>query len=207
MPTNGYNLRVILVFTALLGVLLGGGCSEEENRTSLYDVNRELTAQNQELELQVEQLSAENESLRSRVNALTGLEGQRDAETLATVKTISIAKKSGIIDRDRDGEKETLVVYLHTRDGSGDGIKSTGRLRVALWDLGQPQNRALVEEWELGPEELKSKWTSGMLGSFYRLHFPVKDYMGELGDELTVKAEFLDYLTGEQFETQTVVKR
>lgn len=206
MLARAENLIRWLVFAVVLGTLLCGGCSDDANRQSLFDVNRRLEEQNRQLELRVQQLTNEVESLRSRVNVLMGLQGQR-SEELTTVESISIAPKSGIIDRDRDGTEETLVVYLHTRDTSGDGIKTGGRLHIALWDLARPQNRALIEEWELGPDELAGKWTSGLLGSFYRLHFPIGDYMDRLGKELTIKVEFLDYLTGKQFETQAVIKR
>lgn len=187
-------------------LLLFCGCQSDQRQTA-YDMNRTLKLQNKELEMQVEQLKAQNQELQDRVRTLSGLKPTQKMEALSRVQSLNLSNRSGLYDKDRDGSKESLMVYLAPRDQSGDAVKAAGSLEVQLWDLEQNQATALLKAWELGPDELRDKWTAGLLGGFYRLTFPIEDLVEYSSDQLTLKVEFTDYTTGKVYREQITVER
>ncbi|NLH16728.1 MAG: hypothetical protein GX455_09120, partial [Phycisphaerae bacterium] len=116
------------------------------------------------------------------------------------------AKRTGFLDEDKDGKKESLVVYLKPYDTHGDPIKMAGRVRIELWDLNAATDKAKLAEWDIQPEELSKLWSSTFLTSYYRLKFDVAKLIEGRTKELTVKAEFTDYVSGRVLREQATIK-
>ncbi len=126
-------------------------------------------------------------------------------EVLGRLESIEISGRSGLYDKDKDGTKETLVVYVRTIDDAGDAIKAVGSVEVQLWDL-EAQDNARLAQWQIKPEELKRLWSSTVMTSYFRLTFDVSELLRDNEKELTVKVTFTDYITGNILRKQRVIQ-
>ena len=109
-------------------------------------------------------------------------------------------------DKDEDGKKEKLIVYIQPIDKQGDIIKVLGSVDVELWDLNKDAGQAKLGRWHVGLDELKKNWFTTLIGGNYRLMFDITDKVTDFTEPLTVKVTFTDYLTGRVFKEQRVIK-
>ena len=152
----------------------------------------------------VQQYRAEIEQLQSQVRALSALPKDQPNNPYE-VMTIRIGKISNFFDKDSDGVQEKLVVYLQPIDAEGDVIKAAGSTMVQLWNLNNPNGEALLGEWKVEPAELRKLWFNSITTG-YRLTFDRPEALKALSEPLTVRITFTDYLTGEIFRVQQVIK-
>lgn len=153
----------------------------------------------------VQQHRAEIEQLRAQVRSLSALPKDQSNNPYE-VMTIRIAKISNFFDKDSDGKQEKLVVYVEPIDIEGDVIKAAGTMAVQLWNLNNPSSEALLGEWQVQPAELRKLWFNSLATTAYRLTFDRPEGLEVLSEPLTVKVSFTDYLTGESFRVQQVIK-
>lgn len=189
----------------LLSILFG--CDQPANqRISLREQIRQLNAQNTELQSELADMQGENERLSRQVKVISALGGDVRAEKLNRVKQIKIGKYTNFYDKDKDGTKEKLIVYVQPVDEADDVIKAAGTVDVQLWDLNDDDGEAKLGQWSIGPDELKELWFATMLTINYRLTFDISNIRAQFSDPLTVKVAFTDYLTGKTFTEQKVIK-
>ncbi|MHC4559518.1 MAG: hypothetical protein ACYTFW_13665 [Planctomycetota bacterium] len=167
---------------------------------------RQLTEQKTQLQEQVEQRKTENEQLEKRVQLLSRLPEEVRTENLYRLEKIKIGRYTGFFDKDKDGKKEKLIVYIQPIDEEGDKVKATGAVDVQLWDLNKTDGQALLGEWHVEPNELKKLWFATLVTINYRLTFDVAGKIENLEEPLTVKVNFTDYLTGKVFKEQKAIK-
>jgi hypothetical protein len=172
---------------------------------SLKEQIKKLNEQNSELQKQIKQVKGENEELKNQVQVLSGLPERVKGENLYCLQKIKIGGYTNLYDKDKDGKKERLIVYIQPIDENGDIIKAAGSVDVQLWDLSKEQDQALLCEGHVKPEELKKLWFAAFM-THYRLEFDVTGKINEFKDPLTVKVTFTDYLTGKAFEEQKVIE-
>ena len=199
-------MKSAVVFIAGCAVLIASGC--ESNRglsMTIWDQNKELRQQKNDLEVQLEKLQARNEQLQEQVMVLSRLPADTNLDELYGLEKLIIAKRTGFYDKDKDGKKEKLIVYLRPIDGEGDALKAAGKVLVGLWDLNQKPRKALLAEWHVEPVELKKMWVGGILTYYYRLSFDFAEQI-EGRKELTVKVRFTDHLTGKVLTAQAAIK-
>jgi hypothetical protein len=189
------------VLTAVLLAGCGIGSAKEQPLELKVEA---LQREKAELAGKVEQCQVENEQLQQQVKALTALpkDGREDFYRLTSVR---VARFTGFYDTDKDGRRETLLVYIQPIDTDGDIIKTAGTVHVQLWNLDNPGDQALVGQWQVQPDQLRKLWVGAMV-SDYRLPFDVSLTPELLAQPLTVKITFTDYLTGEIFRDQMVIK-
>lgn len=192
------------VYWALLAVgMVLGGCSSSDPNDSLWGQVKSLNGEKDMLTARAESLEKENQQLRQQVQTLQAIDGQQRAASLDILTKIEIGSRSGLYDKDNNGSKETLTIYLEPIDSSQDKVKAPGRVEVELWNLdsSNPQG-ALLKQWVVEPEQLKTLWAGTLMSSFYRLSFPVDQIVK--GDEkgLTVKVRFTDYIAGKVLSAQ-----
>ncbi len=192
------------VYWALLAVgMVLGGCSSSDPNDSLWGQVKSLNGEKDVLTARAESLEKENQQLRQQVQTLQAIDGQQRAASLDILTKIEIGSRSGLYDKDNNGSKETLTIYLEPIDSSQDKVKAPGRVEVELWNLdsSNPQG-ALLKQWVVEPEQLKTLWAGTLMSSFYRLSFPVDQIVK--GDEkgLTVKVRFTDYIAGKVLSAQ-----
>lgn len=199
-PILHFALCIFIFLTLVIG------CANPEENESTAVQLEQLTQENKELQKQIEQSEKENEQLKKQVQTLSGLPENVKLENLNRLENIKIGRYTGFFDKDDDGKKEKLIVYLQPTDAEGDAIKAVGTAEVQLWDLNKSNNEALLGQWKVGPDELKNLWFETLISIYYRLTFDVADIVENLEEPPTVKVTFTDYLTGKVFNEQKVIK-
>jgi len=190
---------------SILPILVAGCAGPDKNESTSVQIEQ-LTQEKTELQKQIEQSEKENEQLRQQVQVLSGLPENVKLEKLNLLKNIKIGRYTGFFDKDDDGRKEKLIVYIQPTDEQGDAIKAVGSAEVQLWDLDNTNGQAILGQWKVEPDELNKLWFETLLSIYYRLTFDVSDAIEGLEKPLTVKVAFTDYLTGKVFEEQKVIK-
>jgi len=189
---------------AIPAILLAGCGIGSERKHPLELKVEALQREKAELAGNVEQCQVENEQLRQQVKAMTAL--PRDShENPYKLTSVRIARFTGFYDKDEDGRREKLFVYLQPLDDTGDIVKAAGTVHVQLWNLEDPNGQALLGQWQIQPTELRKLWIAALV-SDYRIPFDVSLTPELLARPLTVKVTFTDYLTGEIFRDQHVIQ-
>ncbi len=198
-------MRTAVIITAVL-VIIGSGCGTTDSRSVLRGKIDALTKQKSVFQQQLRQSRSQTEQLKKQVKTLSGLAPQVRLENLYDLQNVKVGRYTDLYDKDKDGKKETLIVYLQPIDENGDVVKAAGAVDVQLWDLNRKDNAALLAQWQVGPKELKKLWFAAIVTINYRLTFDVADKVKTFDNSLTVKVTFTDYLTGKVFSRQKVIK-
>ncbi len=193
-------------FALCILIFVVAGCQRENEDTGLTVQMEQLTQQNEQLQGQVDQSKAENKKLKEQVQVLSGLSEDVRGENLYSIERITIGRLSGFFDKDKDGKREKMIVYVTPVDKEGDGMKATGAANVQLWDLYKADGEALLGEWDIEPDELKKFWFKTLIAVNYRLAFDIRDVVKSFDEPLTVRLTFTDYLSGKVFKDQRVIK-
>jgi len=198
----------LCLLSSVFCLYLIAGCGNANSQKSpLVEQIGSLTEQKKQLENQLEQSRTENEQLKKQMHVLAGLPEQIKGENLYRLQKIEIGKYTGFFDKDDDGTKEKLIVYIQPLDEEGDIIKATGAVDVQLWDLDSSEaDQALLGQWHVEPGELKKLWFATMVTINYRLTFDIAEKVKSFDEPLTVKVTFTDYLSGKVFKEQKVIK-
>jgi len=199
-------MRTVLLITAVVMLIIPAGCQTTESTGSLRDKIKILTQEKAQLQQQLEQTQAQTEQLKKQVKTLSGLTPELRLENLYDLQNIKVGRYTDLYDKDKDGKKETLIVYLQPIDENGDVVKAAGSVDVQLWDLSRKADDTLLAQWQVGPEELRKLWFATIVTINYRLTFNVADKVSSFDNPLTVKVTFTDYLTGKVFSKQKVIK-
>ena len=201
------KVRFVCTLSSVLCYLVFfGGCDSAYTESPLQERVEILTIQQQQLESQLEQSTAENEKLTKQIHTLSGLPEQLKGENLYSLQNIEIGKYTGFFDKDKDGTKEKLIVYIEPIDEQGDVIKAAADIEVELWDLSKTDGSAMLAKWPpVKPDELKNLWFDSMLKINYRLTYDITDIVKSFDEPLTVKVTFTDYLSGKVFKKQKVI--
>ena len=193
------------VFVSLCLSALLWGCQNDTGET-LWDQITQLNTEKDELKQQVGRLESENTDLTEQVENLSVMSGEVRLEAIPALKSVVIGRRSGLFDKDKDGIKEKLIVYVQPLDETGDSIKAAGKVEVELWDLNADSAEAMLGKWEVEPAELKMLWAKTMSTNHYRLTFDVAELLEEGQEELTIKVEFTDYTRGKILRDQKVIE-
>ncbi len=198
-------MRFVVFCAAFFLSFLILGCQEGSQDRPAVERVFELEQRSRHLSEKLNECRDENERLREQVDTLSGLSAELKTKDLVTVQTVKLHRFTNLYDRDEDGKKEKLIVYIRPMDEQGDIIKAGGCVEVQLWNLEGKAQEALIGEWEVGSDELKDLWFNTMVTN-YRLSFDVGDKVESFDEPLTVKVVFTDYLTGRIFKEQIVIK-
>jgi len=193
-------------FCILIFFTLVTGCAKPEEKESIAVQIEQLTQEKSELQKQIEQSEEENEQLKQQIQVLSGLPENVKLENLNRLESIKVGRHTGFFDKDDDGKKEKLIVYIQPTDEQGDAVKAVGTAEVQLWDLNKTNGQAMLGHWKVEQDELKKLWFETLVSIYYRLTFDVADIVESLEQPPTVKVTFTDYLTGKVFNEQKVIK-
>jgi hypothetical protein len=200
------SLILHFAFCFLIFLLPIAGCATPNDKEPPAAKIEQLTQENKIFQEQIEQSNTENKQLKDQIQVLSGLPENVRLENLNRIEKIIIGRYTGFFDKDNDGKKEKLIVYIQPVDEQGDTIKATGVVDIQLWDLNKTSDQAMLGEWKVEANELKELWFATLVTINYRLTFDVIDIVGSLEEPLTVKVTFTDYLTGKVFIEQKVIK-
>ncbi len=202
---NAKCCTLYAIFAACL-LILTPGCENASKKSPLAEQIQQLKQEKTELTRQIERSENENEQLQKQILVLSGLPEEAKAENLYRLQRIKVTRYTNFYDKDKDGEKEKLIVYSQPLDEEGDIVKATGTVDVQLWDLNKEADQALLGQWHITPGQLKKLWFATVITINYRLTFDVADKIENIQEPLTVKVTFTDYLTGKVFKEQKVIK-
>jgi hypothetical protein len=191
---------------ALVLILLGG-CGIGSERTSPLEMRaRDLERERTQLAGRLEQSQVETEQLKAQIQTLAALPQNKPENLFYALSAVKIGRFTDFYDKNEDGKRDKLIVYLEPVDQAGDAIKTAGIVSVQLWNLNQPNGRALLGEWQVLPGELYKLWFNTLASTAYRLTFDVATTPEMLAQPLTVRSTFTDYLTGQVFTDQYVIQ-
>lgn len=185
-------------------MLLLSGCEEAAKKPQSQTLDKEPVLSESEIERQNASLRAENQKLKEQLENLMGINKPARTEAVSTILSIELTDRCGIYDKDDDGKEETLVVYLRTIDDMGDCIKAPGAVKIELWDLDARPEDALLKSWEIDPPQLRKNWSGSLLTSYYKLKLDTSTITVKAKHELTIRVEFIDYMTGKILKAQQV---
>ena len=158
-------------------------------------------AEARQLQRQAEELRKEQAALEKQIATLQTL-GPKRLDRLYHVKRIRLGSATGGVDLDGKPGDDAVKVYLEPIDQQGSIIKAAGTATVQLFDLAAPPDRNLLHKCTYDVDEMAKHWSSGFIAYYYT--FESRWTTPPAHDELTVRVEFTDYLTGRTFEKQTV---
>ena len=200
-------MRTIAIILAGYLFALTVGCeTADSKKTSLANQIQTLQQEQTQLVSQLKQAKAENEQLKERMQVLSGLPEETKPQNIYSLSSIKITRYTNLYDKDKDGKKETLIVYIQPIDQDGDAIKAVGAVDVELLDLNKPDGPVRLGRWQITAQELRKLWFKTVLTLNYRLTFQVGDKVGDFKEPLVVKVTFTDHLTGKVFKEQKVIK-
>jgi hypothetical protein len=199
----GFLPRLGALGAAAVLSLLMSGCGQDPAiplRRDLLETRDLLRAAREENLSLKEQLRQRDEQVRT-LQALG--EGKR-LEKLFTVKRVQIGSYTGGVDLDGKGGDDGVKVFLEPQDARGSTIKAAGDVTIQLYDLAAPPGENLLLACHLTPDQIADKWTNGFLTQYYILECPWGKNVPR-HSEITLRAAFVDYLTGLTFTDQKVV--
>ncbi|MBN1509635.1 MAG: hypothetical protein JW955_22500 [Sedimentisphaerales bacterium] len=189
----------------VLAAMLPAGCGIGSERKDSRDLKVEALEQEKaQIAARAEHCQVENAQLQEQLKAMAALP-KDGPESFYKLTDVKISRYTSFYDQDQDGKREKLLVYIQPIDTDGDIVKAAGVVSVELWNLDNPADQALIGQWQVQPAELHKLWVSGLVSN-YRLPFRVSVTPEMLAQPLTVKITFTDYLTGETFRNQRMVK-
>ncbi|MHC4890219.1 MAG: hypothetical protein ACYTEO_12240 [Planctomycetota bacterium] len=196
---------VLLCSCALMHFV--AGCQNADKRPALTEEINALRREKRDLARQIEKAKLENKDLKKQIQVLSGLPSGVKPESLYRLQSIKITKYTDFYDKDKDGKKEKLIVYIQPIDEDGDIIKAVGAVDVRLQDPNSPQaNQPPLGQWHVEPTALTKLWFAGFITVNYKLTFDVSDKINEYEEPLTVNVTFTDYLTGKVFKEEKIIR-
>jgi hypothetical protein len=203
-PTRPVTLLTWLA--ALIPVIAGCNGTNVNHEKILAQKVDALTDENAKLSRQLAERDGAIESLQVQVDNLIDL-GPGRLDHLFTVDRIELVRLTGGADYDGKPGDDGITVYLRPVDAQGDALKAAGEIRIQLLDLTDPgQPRALGLYVINDPGQLRAAWHSGLLTDHYTIKCPWRPGAGPPANrEVTIRATFLDWLSGREFTAQKVV--
>ncbi len=194
--------RVLLV----IGLSVVAGCDGPTTQERF----RQLDLENRELSDQVEKLTNHNttkdaliEAQRTQIKTLQRL-GDKRLEKLYHVTAIKLERLSGGADYDGKPGDDGITVYIQPVDQEGHVIKAAGEIRVELFDLANPDGQLKIGEYRFDADHTPKLWHGRLMTHHYTVECRWR-VRPPAHEEITVRVEFTDYLTGRTFRAQKAV--
>ena len=201
------STRVVAVCViASVVSLTAGGC--DVARTREMELADRLEA-SQQTAYQLSQANAELQKTvvaqQQQIRTLQRL-GDKRMDKLPRIQRISLGRYPGGVDMDGKPGDDGVRVFVEPIDQDGSTIKSPCEVTVQLFDLAaQPAEKNLIGSYHFSVEEASKSWSSGFMAYYYRFDCPWKG-APPAHDEITVRVELTEYLTGKTFTEQKFCK-
>ncbi len=198
------SLRIALLAATTGALLLAApGCSLFRSDDKLQQQLQDCRGELQKVQRQRDELQDMSLDQQKQIRSLQDL-GPRRLEKLYHVKSIEIGRYTAGVDNDTKPGDDAVKVFIRPLDQNGDVIKAAGDMTIQLFDLSLAPKNTLIGQCRHGVDELTKYWASGFLT--YQYTFECSWKTPPKGAEVTVRAEFVDYLTGKHHVAQTVAK-
>jgi hypothetical protein len=187
----------------LVGLATAGGCTDPDQtlslRRQLQDANDALRKAEREKLGLTTRIAKQQEHI-DRLQAI----GAQRMKHIFRVERIRLGRYTGGADLDGKTGDDGIKVYIQPIDQHGSIIKAAGTVKVQLFDLAAPTGKNLIFEQTWPAETIHKNWTAGLLGNHFA--FKCRWKTRPAHDEITVRAEFVDYLTARRFTAQKACK-
>ena len=193
-----------ILITSMVAVLLCAGCMEPDTLTPKLQKQLQASqAREKQLTAQVEKLVAHSDEQDKQIATLRKLGPDRLGK-LFVVDRIKLGRYTGGIDTDKKPGQDAIKVIVKPYDRAGSIIKAAGEIKIQLFDLGAPKAERLIAEFIYPVEKIGKHWSSGFMS--YHYSFDCLWPSPPKNPDITVRAEFTDYLTGKTFSDQKLIK-
>ena len=198
--------RLLFLLAALYLPAAVGGCTIVD-KTELEQLRVERQAALDKAGTLAERnkaIQAELDVRDKQIRMLQAL-GPKRIEKLFPVVRIELGRYTGGVNIDKKAGDDGIRVYLHPIDADGSTIKAAGDVKIQLFDLAAKPKQNLVGAYEWKVDKIGKQWAGGFLAHHYSLTCPWKSAPPK-HNEITLRVEFTDYLTGRTFSAQKIVK-
>lgn len=199
-------MKLFKLWFPLLMAILITGCDSANREIELNEELDELRIENRQLNNRMERRKEQIAQLKKQIKTLSDIHSEEDLEKIYDISDVKIGSYTDLYDKDKDGVKEKLIVYIQPTDIQGDTVKAPAKVQIQLWDLQKSSDQAKLKQWDIPAEKLSENWFSSFMLAGYRLKFDVSKIVEEFDHPLTVKVEFTDCITGKTFNQQKVIK-
>lgn len=189
---------------ALAAILAAGGCQLIDEPKKLQDELAKSTAALNEAKNENKRLAEQVRRQDERILSLMAL-GEKRLEKLYYVTSIALGDYTGGISTDGSDWHDAVKVFLLPTDQDGAVLKAAGSVKIQLYDLAAASDQNLIGECEYGIDEVRKHWSSGFLTYHFSFVCPWKKGLRP-HEDVTVRVEFVEYLTGKHLTAQKVVK-
>lgn len=200
-PTPQARWRAVLTVALLAGASAGCGGLDlgAEAREKLHQAQERNAQLRRDLDACRKELAARE----TRIRTLLAL-GDRRLQQLFTVAGIRLGRYTGGLDIDGEPGDEGVRVILRPVDATGSALKAAGDVTIELFDLAAEADRR-IGRYRFGVETIGEHWSEA-LGSYHYSFDCLWQGPPPAHESLTIRVEFVDYLTGETFTTQRAVE-
>ena len=202
----GHVMRKI-IWVVILTTAAIAGCEDLQRQQQIETEKQRdaALAHAEELGKEVSELSTTVESQKKQIETLQGL-GEKRLDNIFTVAAVEISRNSGGIDTDTTPGQDAVVVFLKPLDTNGDVLKAAGDVKIQLFDLAQPQNQTLYAEFTYPAKDISQYWAGGMLSNQYTFRCRFPEGTAPAHPDINLRVTFTDYLTGQTFTAQKLLK-
>jgi hypothetical protein len=139
-----------------------------------------------------------------QIRSLQALGGAKRLEKIYNVSKIAIGRYTGGVDTDGVVGHDAIKVFLRPIDQDGSTLKAAGDVKIQIFDLALPEKEVLIGEYKWPVDKISKQWSGGFMTYHFSFVCPWKKASPPKHKKLTVRVEFLDYLTGKIFVAQKV---
>ncbi len=176
----------------MLVAVLATGCGIGSERKAPAEIKvQQIAREKTELMRDLQQAKAENQQLAEQIKALSVFPEDKPLNPYR-LQRVKITRYSNFYDKDNDGKREKLIVYVEPVDLDGDAVKAAGTVDVQLWNLNNLNGQAMLGQWQVDPNDLRKLWYDTLVSANYRLTFDAPPELDVLAEPLTVKVTFTD---------------
>ncbi len=196
VPANFFSLSVIA--SAMLILSLSSGCANRADKLIACE-NRitKLEQQNEQLTRELAKCHQQLQSQKRQIRSLQGFSADK-LKYMIKLERIRFARLTGGYDSNHDGYDDGVVVYLQPVDTDGHIVKVAGSVSVRLFSLcDKPE---VIGQVTVPPSELQKHWSGTLWTNHYTIKCPFKTLPPT--NEVTVRVEFIEFLTGKTFIAQ-----
>jgi hypothetical protein len=158
-------------------MVAAAGCSHhncEQVESELRDKEAKLTEMTEE----VHRLRSTNDAMQRELVAIhQGVAAKVPPEVAAQVYGVTslvLGRQTGGYNHDDAPGDEALQVVLEPRDVDGHAIKAPGSLEVQALEILPEGIKKPLCSWQVGPEQLRFNWRSGLFATGYFVVLPWK---------------------------------
>lgn len=140
-----------------------------------------------------------------QIRTLQALDAGKRMDQLFTTHGVRIGRYSTGVNLNEEPGDDGVKVFVQPIDQHGTTIKAAGEVTIQLYDLAAPADKNLLSTHKWPVDKLHDKWTSGFMASYYIFEFPFTGGPPR-HEKITVRVQFVDYLTGRTFTDQKLCK-